>query len=119
MAPAMFKRRLAFAPKGRGAPPRRSAFTLIELLVVIAIIAILAALLLPAMIKSKQKAQGVYCMNNGKQLFLALTLYAEDNGEWLPPNEQWQDVRYFEGTSSNLTEHYANWVIGDLRTSEA
>jgi prepilin-type N-terminal cleavage/methylation domain-containing protein/prepilin-type processing-associated H-X9-DG protein len=84
------------------------AFTLIELLVVIAILAILAALLLPAMNKSKQKAQGVVCMSNGKQLFLALSLYAEDNSEWLPPNEHGEfDV----GTRV--------WLMGDLRTSDA
>jgi len=60
------------------------AFTLIELLVVIAIIAILAAMILPALGKAKTKAQGIQCMNNSKQLMVAWRLYAEDNREELP-----------------------------------
>ena len=80
--------KLQSSPPSRPSPPSRAAFTLIELLVVIAIIAILASLLLPALASSKEKAKSIACVNNLKQLGVAVRMYSDANEGMLPIAER-------------------------------
>jgi prepilin-type N-terminal cleavage/methylation domain-containing protein len=86
-------------------------FTLIELLVVIAIIAILAALLLPALVTAKNKAKRIQCLNNLRQLGIAVQLYAGDNQDHFPyPNVSQDDSKKIQGWlyQPPLTYYLAN-----------
>ena len=84
-------------------------FTLIELLVVIAIIAILAAMLLPALSKAKGKAQRTTCLNNLKQMQLCWIMYGDDNNDFCPPNGPGLDPR-LKGYPG-----YEAWIYGDVQ----
>lgn len=89
-------------------PGQSRAFTLIELLVVIAIIAVLAAMLLPALSKAKVKGQSTCCLNNLKQLQLGWKLYETDNNGWFPVNTS----RMIGGYPQSIAN---SWVLGNAQ----
>jgi len=92
----------------------RSAFTLIELLVVIAIIAILAAMLLPALSRSKQHALNAACINNQKQLTLCWAMYSHDHNDRMPPNNSVYDIN--TGQPIPGLDLSQTWCPGNTRT---
>jgi len=89
-----------------------AGFTLIELLVVIAIIAILAAMLLPALTKAKQKAQAIQCMNNTRQIMLGWRMYSDDSNDKLAPNDYPYLTAYASAGANQVK--MKNWVVGTM-----
>jgi prepilin-type N-terminal cleavage/methylation domain-containing protein len=100
--------------------PRRG-FTLIELLVVIAIIAILAAMLLPALAKAKQKALQTACLANLKQVGVGLAMYVDDNSGYFPPIKTYQNPKDPTSPSWNWAKSLGSYLpqLGANATSKA
>src|SRR6516164_7251532 len=92
-------------------------FTLIELLVVIAVIAILAALLLPALSKARGRAEAIFCLNNTHQLILAWQLYADDHESFLPYNLGMNGSSF--RTNLNWVNNVMTWDLNSDNTNLA
>jgi len=102
-------RHKSIAPSARGV----RGFTVIELLVVIVIVALMAALLLPALGKAKEQGRSSVCRNNMRQIALSMTLYADDNSDYLPwpgdVDRNWQPDWVFGGQPDTYPESPERW----------
>lgn len=103
-----------FKPKHERMRPCQRAFTLIELLVVIAIIAILAAMLLPALAKAKSKAKRIQCTSGLKQLGIGFQLFIADNKDMVPPAAYYGNDNNYSGIELGYDDYLHEYIGGNL-----